>query len=111
MLMPMPDSCFALIHRIDSIKERDAEAQAERYEASKPLARYADDHDLQVHLKEAIHADDPMAAYFNEKKKKEQKKGRKKRKHGGKAWGRISIYAMPRGNASCAKYLAIFLLC
>uniref|UniRef100_A0A5K3ES07 BUD13 homolog n=2 Tax=Mesocestoides corti TaxID=53468 RepID=A0A5K3ES07_MESCO len=72
---------YALWNRgIDSVKERDAELQEARYEASKPLARYADDKDLNDLKKEVIHSEDPMLAYFEEKRKKEKKK-KKKKKH------------------------------
>ncbi|VDO06423.1 unnamed protein product [Rodentolepis nana] len=71
---------------IDTIKEEEQKLQDAQYEASKPLARYADDQDLNSKLKDIIHADDPMSAYFAEKEKKkkekEKKKGKKKSKKG-----------------------------
>nr|VZI33209.1 unnamed protein product [Spirometra erinaceieuropaei] len=77
---------YALWNRgIETVKERDAEMQAERYEISKPFARYADDEDLTAQQKSKIHAEDPMAAYFKEKeekKLKKEKKSKKKKRHG-----------------------------
>ncbi|EUB60317.1 BUD13 protein [Echinococcus granulosus] len=75
---------YALWNRgVDSVKERELELEEARYEASKPLARYADDVDLNLQQKEVIHAEDPMGAYFEEKRKrkKEREKKEKKKKH------------------------------
>ncbi|KAM3174656.1 hypothetical protein ACTXT7_010102 [Hymenolepis weldensis] len=65
---------------IDTIKEEEQKLQDAQYEASKPLARYADDQDLNSELKSVIHAEDPMSAYFAEKKKKKREKEKKKKK-------------------------------
>ncbi|VDK36315.1 unnamed protein product [Taenia asiatica] len=76
---------YALWNRgVDSVKEREIALEEARYEASKPLARYADDADLNSQQKEVIHAEDPMGAYFKEKRKrkKEKEKQEKKKKHG-----------------------------
>lgn len=43
------------------------------HEASKPLARAADDEDLQKHLKEQEWADDPMLQYMRKKKTEDNK--------------------------------------
>nr|CDS26604.1 BUD13 [Hymenolepis microstoma] len=79
---------------IDTIREEEQKLQDAQYEASKPLARYADDQDLNSQLKNFIHAEDPMSAYFAEKaikkrkkeekkkKKKEKRKKKSKKKHG-----------------------------
>jgi len=40
------------------------------HEMSKPLARYADDNDLETYLKEQEREGDPMLAYIRQKKKK-----------------------------------------
>ncbi|KAH8404653.1 hypothetical protein KR215_006266 [Drosophila sulfurigaster] len=53
------------------------EAQQERHaemahEAAKPVARYANDEDLDRHLREQEHADDPMLAYMQAKRKKQE---------------------------------------
>lgn len=42
------------------------------YEMSKPLARYADDEDLEKYLKEQEREGDPMLAYIRKKKKKKK---------------------------------------
>ncbi|BHF78446.1 bud site selection protein [Sparganum proliferum] len=82
---------YALWNRgIETVKERDAEMQAERYEISKPFARYADDEDLTAQQKSKIYAEDPMAAYFKEKeekKLKKEKKAKKKKRHGSEEEG------------------------
>lgn len=47
------------------------------YEMSKPLARYADDDDLDKFLREQERSEDPMFEYFQRKKmKKEAKEGK-----------------------------------
>lgn len=65
---------------VDSVKEREMELEEARYEASKPLARYADDADLNLQQKEVIHAEDPMGAYFEEKRKRKKEKEKKEKK-------------------------------
>lgn len=72
---------FVIFHSLDTVKEQLVEMENSRYEASKPLARYADDADLNSELKEVIHAEDPMSAYFEKQKAKKEKK--KKKKHRG----------------------------
>ncbi|CDI98013.1 BUD13 [Echinococcus multilocularis] len=72
---------YALWNRgIDSVKERELELEEARYEASKPLARYADDVDLNLQQKEVIHAEDPMGAYFEEKRKRKKEREKKEKK-------------------------------
>ncbi|KAL5103281.1 hypothetical protein TcWFU_008046 [Taenia crassiceps] len=79
---------YALWNRgVDSVKERELELEEARYEALKPLARYADDPDLNLQQKEVIHSEDPMGAYFEEKRKRKKEKEKKekkkrRRKHG-----------------------------
>lgn len=48
--------------------------QEQMHEASKPLARSADDDDLQQHLKQQERLDDPMLEYMRKKKKDEDRK-------------------------------------
>ncbi|EDW84790.1 uncharacterized protein Dwil_GK14304 [Drosophila willistoni] len=47
------------------------------HEASKPVARYANDEDLDRHLREQEHADDPMLEYMRAKRKKLDKQAGK----------------------------------
>lgn len=54
------------LKQIDDYKERVA---TEAHEMSKPLARYADDADLDGHLRNQFHDGDPMADYFRRKAK------------------------------------------
>lgn len=54
------------------------EARGEKFkrdlhEMNKPLARYADDKDLEDELKDRERLDDPMLAYIKEKKVREGK--------------------------------------
>lgn len=51
--------------------------QDEEYEMSKPLARYADDDDLERMLKERSRAGDPMLMFMKKKKDKPQKVNKK----------------------------------
>lgn len=54
------------VKQIEEYKERVAE---QTYEETKPLARYADDRDLDVHLKAQDRDGDPMAEYMRKKAK------------------------------------------
>ncbi|KAK6172268.1 hypothetical protein SNE40_015966 [Patella caerulea] len=47
------------------------------HEASKPMARYKNDHDLDDHLRNMERADDPMLAFIKKKKAKENTKPEK----------------------------------
>lgn len=47
------------------------------HEASKPVARYANDEDLDRHLREQEHADDPMLEYMRQKRKKRDQQDNK----------------------------------
>lgn len=47
------------------------------HEAAKPVARYANDEDLDRHLREQEHADDPMLQYMKEKRKKLEQQSNK----------------------------------
>ena len=49
------------------------------HEVHKPLARYRDDKDLEMMLKEKEREDDPMLAYMKQKKKKQDIKAGKVR--------------------------------
>ncbi|KAK0040607.1 BUD13 [Biomphalaria pfeifferi] len=62
-------------------QNRSAVLEDQVYEASKPLARYKDDKDLDKMCREEERDEDPMLAYIrNRKKKEEQKSGKKKTK-------------------------------
>ncbi|KAL1517240.1 hypothetical protein ABEB36_001029 [Hypothenemus hampei] len=55
------------LKQIDDANEK---LQSELHEMSKPLARYADDEDLEKYLKEQERDGDPMLAYIRKKKKR-----------------------------------------
>ena len=57
------------------------------HEVDKPLARYRDDKDLEMMLKEKDRDDDPMLAYMKQKKKKQDIKVGKKGEIGAKLKG------------------------
>src|SRR4051812_8543985 len=61
-------------------KQKEEEKKREEEEKFKPLARYADDADLNRMRKEQIHWDDPMARFMLEKREKEEHKREKKEK-------------------------------
>ncbi|XP_022209444.2 BUD13 homolog [Drosophila obscura] len=58
------------LKQIEDLKVRHEEMA---HEASKPVARYANDEDLDRHLREQEHADDPMLEYMRQKRKKQDK--------------------------------------
>lgn len=60
------------LKQIDDFKDR---MVAEAHEMSKPLARYADDEDLEVHLRSQFRDGDPMADYFRRKTKESRPNG------------------------------------
>lgn len=59
---------------LKQIEELEARFQEHMHEANKPLARGADDEDLQNHLKQQERLDDPMLAYMRKKKQEENRK-------------------------------------
>ncbi|KAM7534895.1 hypothetical protein Aperf_G00000112823 [Anoplocephala perfoliata] len=65
---------------IDTVKEQEQKLQEDQLEASKPLARYADDQELNAHQKEIIRPEDPLAAYFEAKRQRKEEKKKKKKK-------------------------------
>lgn len=58
--------CFSLVQ----IKEKEARIKDMIHESSKPLARYADDSDLEAMLKAQEREGDPMLEYLREKRQK-----------------------------------------
>ncbi|XP_059167247.1 BUD13 homolog [Physella acuta] len=61
--------------------DREARLEDDLHEASKPLARYADDKDLDKMLREEERADDPMLAYIQSQKKKVEDKCEKSKRN------------------------------
>lgn len=61
-------------------RQKEEEKAREEAEKFKPLARYADDEDLNKMRKDQIHWDDPMARFMLEKREKEEHKREKKEK-------------------------------
>lgn len=58
------------LKQIEDYKNRQAEME---YEANKPLARLANDEDLERYLKEQERAEDPMLQYMRQKRKEKEK--------------------------------------
>lgn len=54
--------------------DREEKLKDDLYEMNKPLARYADDEDLDKHLREQEREGDPMLKYIKEKQIKEGKR-------------------------------------
>ncbi|KAL3318444.1 bud site selection protein [Cichlidogyrus casuarinus] len=75
---------------IKNVELKEAELEEQLELAEKPLARYADNEDLQKYLKAQIHADDPMAEYFMSKQEK-----KKKRRHLDSASAPLPVYKGP----------------
>lgn len=59
---------------LKQIEDMEKRVQEHVHEASKPLARMADDEDLQDHLRHQERLDDPMLEYFRKKKQDESRK-------------------------------------
>lgn len=57
---------------LKQVEDQTKKQDEELYEMSKPLARYADDEDLEKYLKEQEREGDPMLAYIRKKKRKQQ---------------------------------------
>ncbi|XP_016999168.2 BUD13 homolog [Drosophila takahashii] len=55
---------------LKQIEDQKSRLEEMAHEASKPVARYANDEDLDRHLREQEHADDPMLEYMRQKRKK-----------------------------------------
>ena len=60
-------------HRIAQTKSAHEKITDDIYEMSKPLARYADDDDLEKMLKEREREGDPMLAFLKKKSENSQK--------------------------------------
>lgn len=61
---------------------RESSLQDQVHEASKPLARFKDDKDLDEMLRREERLEDPMLDFIRKKKEKEDKKSGKKKKKG-----------------------------
>ncbi|KAM8703670.1 hypothetical protein ACLKA7_008316 [Drosophila subpalustris] len=57
---------------LKQLEDQEARHAEMSHEAAKPVARYANDEDLDRHLREQEHADDPMLHYMQEKRKKRE---------------------------------------
>ncbi|XP_014211494.1 BUD13 homolog [Copidosoma floridanum] len=68
---------------LKQVEDRSQKLQRDLHEMSKPLARYADDEDLDKELRMKDREDDPMLAYFKEKEIKEGKRPPEKMKYQG----------------------------
>ena len=62
-------------------KEQGERVRADLHEMSKPLARDADDADLNDHLRDADRQEDPMLAYVQKKRKQAVANSNIERKH------------------------------
>ncbi|XP_058807447.1 BUD13 homolog [Phymastichus coffea] len=68
---------------LKQVKDRDDRLKRDLHEMSKPLARYADDQDLERELRAVEREEDPMLAYIKEKEIKEGKRAPDKPKYEG----------------------------
>lgn len=57
---------------VKQIEEYKSRVQSETHEMNKPVARYANDEDLEEYLKNQSRDEDPMAEYFRNKRKQTQ---------------------------------------
>ncbi|XP_017020310.1 BUD13 homolog [Drosophila kikkawai] len=62
---------------LKQIEDQKTRLEEMAHEAAKPVARYANDEDLDRHLREQEHADDPMLEYMRQKRKKKEEKSNK----------------------------------
>ncbi|KAH8247569.1 hypothetical protein KR038_006343 [Drosophila bunnanda] len=62
---------------LKQIEDQKTRFEEMAHEAAKPVARYANDEDLDRHLREQEHADDPMLEYMRQKRKKKEEKTNK----------------------------------
>ncbi|KAH8385933.1 hypothetical protein KR200_007165 [Drosophila serrata] len=62
---------------LKQIEDQKTRLEEMAHEAAKPVARYANDEDLDRHLREQEHADDPMLEYMRQKRKKKDEKSNK----------------------------------
>ena len=60
------------------VAETQARISQDLYEMDKPLARAKDDVDLDDHLKNIEHEEDPMLAYIRKKRQTKAAKGKRK---------------------------------
>ncbi|XP_026478660.1 BUD13 homolog [Ctenocephalides felis] len=61
---------------LKQVEELKSRMEEDLHEMNKPLARYANDDDLDKHLRDRLHADDPMLEYIQQKQmEKNVKKG------------------------------------
>lgn len=60
-----------LFSSLKQVEDREEKLKDELYEMSKPLARYADDADLDKQMREQEREGDPMLAYIKKKRIKE----------------------------------------
>lgn len=60
--------------RLKQGEDREDRLQRDLHEMNKPLARYANDEDLERELRAVEREDDPMLAYIREKEIKEGKR-------------------------------------
>lgn len=92
------------IKQIEDFKERVAE---EKHEQNKPLARYADDADLDDYLKQQFRSGDPMAEYF-QSKSKEKGLGPCKYNLLRPTYNDLCLYNIPIYKKTNCKYLDMF---
>lgn len=67
---------FPCLFRVKQTEDQQVRLQNDMYEMSKPLARYADDADLDSYLKDQDREGDPMLEYLQNKKKEQSKNKR-----------------------------------
>lgn len=67
LLAPVGHHFDSPLHSVKQLEEHQQLRADEQHEASKPLARYADDADRDALLRERVRADDPMLEYVQGK--------------------------------------------
>lgn len=72
--MPVIINIHVLFYSLKQVQDREEKLKNDLYEMNKPLARYADDADLDKQLREQERQGDPMLEYIKQKQVKEGKR-------------------------------------
>lgn len=72
--MPVIINIHVSFYSLKQVQDREEKLQTDLYEMNKPLARYADDADLDKQLREQERQGDPMLKYIKQKQVKEGKR-------------------------------------
>lgn len=72
--MPVIINIHVLFYSLKQVQDREEKLKTDLYEMNKPLARYADDADLDKQMREQERQGDPMLEYIKQKQVKEGKR-------------------------------------